>query len=328
MRILTAVSLILLSLLVVRPGLACTPEIVKGHAGDLVIDVGRIMPVATPGGDNRSFTHTYFWDAVSHSGDLTLRCRDGEGGDGAFDLKARMNGGEYDTTVRRVSPDGTGVRVSVQAIQGYDGLSASPVAAPFLQRVSQAGEDGLFHTRRLRIRVEVFSMSPVIHPGRLDYRVDRFLLAGETPLAGLRIRGYVVAGGCHVTPATPSSVRLPAARLEAFTQPGATDGNTAFDLALACDSPAPVRVRFDGEAADGLEKQGVLKNLAGEHAARGIGVQLLYHDMPVPLHQALSVGVAPAGGYRVPLRARYYRTGKHPSAGHVYAAATYTLSYY
>lgn len=47
-------------------------------------------------------------------------------------------------------------------------------------------------------------------------------------------------------------------------------------------------------------------------------VQLLYPDMPVPLHQALSVGVAPAGV--TVCQARCGHTGpKHPSAGHIYA---------
>lgn len=109
------------------------------------------------------------------------------------------------------------------------------------------------------------------------------------------------------------------------TWPG--DSNTrSFTIPLNCDAGTRVNLQIDGSAQNA--SQGVLNLTGGTGSASGVGIQLLYHNAPLPLSTSLNTGVAFSEGvFNIPLKARYYQTGSNVTPGAANASATFTLTY-
>ena len=117
----------------------------------------------------------------------------------------------------------------------------------------------------------------------------------------------------------------------AFKGPGTWpgDANTRFfQITLNCDSTTNIFFRIDGSAQNA--SQGILNLSAANDGASGVGIQLLYKDVPLPLSTETYLGVANTPGsrdYIVPLKARYYQTGSNITTGTAKASATFTIIY-
>lgn len=117
----------------------------------------------------------------------------------------------------------------------------------------------------------------------------------------------------------------------AFKGPGTWpgDANTRFfQITLNCDSQTNIYFRIDGSAQNAL--QGILNLTGANDGASGVGIQLLYKDVPLPLSTETYLGVANTPGsrdYIVPLKARYYQTGSNITTGTAKASATFTIIY-
>lgn len=116
----------------------------------------------------------------------------------------------------------------------------------------------------------------------------------------------------------------------AFKGQGTTPGENYtqnFDLPLTCHAGTKVAMQIDGSVNDAAN--GVL-NLSGtgDDNAKGVGIQVLYKDAPLPLATPLATGTAStAGSYSIPLKARYYQTENRMSGGKANGTATFTLTY-
>jgi type 1 fimbria pilin len=67
---------------------------------------------------------------------------------------------------------------------------------------------------------------------------------------------------------------------------------------------------------------------ADTSAAKGVALQLLYNDQPLPLSSRVKWQTTAAdGNYAIPLKARYLQTDASVTPGVANAAATFTVTY-
>ncbi|MGZ7458350.1 fimbrial protein [Pseudomonas sp. Ma2-10] len=115
----------------------------------------------------------------------------------------------------------------------------------------------------------------------------------------------------------------------AFTGVGTPANERAFTVPLECDAGTRINITIDG-LADGSGVAGVLAldSSGSDTVATGIGLQVLHDGRPVTLGTSISIGTAAsAGGYSVPLTARYYQNAPTVTAGVANSTATFTMTY-
>lgn len=105
---------------------------------------------------------------------------------------------------------------------------------------------------------------------------------------------------------------------------GSTAGTKSFSIPLSCDPSTPINISFEGNSDD--MQNGVLK-LSGGSTASGVGIQLMYNDVPLALASAKALGTY-SGTVTLPFAARYYQAESVIKAGTVNATANFTLTYH
>ena len=115
----------------------------------------------------------------------------------------------------------------------------------------------------------------------------------------------------------------------AFNGPGTwpTDKNTrAFSIPVLCQKGVAINFQIDGNAKD--PSRGLLNLSADTSAAKGVALQLLYNDQPLPLSSRVKWQTTTAdGNYAIPLKARYLQTDASVTPGVANANATFKLTY-
>ncbi|WP_181969832.1 fimbrial protein [Paraburkholderia sp. DHOC27] len=142
---------------------------------------------------------------------------------------------------------------------------------------------------------------------------------------------------CSVT-TTNVAVSMPYTNTSAFKGIGTTASATHFDLGLQCDPNAKPAVSFTDSAS--ISNQTNTLTLAPGSTAAGVGVQLLYQNVPVTFGSAsysyttsstpTTTGVALgtlSGVQNIPFQARYIQTAASVTPGLVKAIATFTMNY-
>ncbi|CAD5107944.1 fimbrial protein [Zestomonas carbonaria] len=179
-----------------------------------------------------------------------------------------------------------------------------------------------------------------ISPGILQVggKTSVFYGGGQYRVSDLTFSGVttVTAPACLVDSGSQNiTVALPTVAKTDFTagSPVLTGANTgrAFSIDMTCNAGAKVNYRIDGNTV----VPNVLGNATGEGMAAGVSVQLfrggLDSNMVQPLATKLLAATTVSEGERVriPLTARYYRTGavSDISSGLVSTTATFTLFY-
>lgn len=118
--------------------------------------------------------------------------------------------------------------------------------------------------------------------------------------------------------------------LSEFSGVGSVSSSTVTrSLELTCDADVNVSVKLEGTPADEVSNNSVLA-LTGEGSAgiaSGIGVQLVYNDVPLILNEDLSLKQTEGGREIFPITARYYQTKAQLSEGKADAIATLSVSY-
>ncbi len=132
--------------------------------------------------------------------------------------------------------------------------------------------------------------------------------------------------GCQVL--NPSiRMDLPIANLHHFKGVGSSTGPLMREIRLKCDPDTTVYYQVYGIEAI----PSVLKNTAGADMARGVGVQLLTGEVPVPLQMGvkkLHQNSGSEGGLsEIPLTARYYQLDPVIVPGQVLIAAYLNMYY-
>lgn len=156
----------------------------------------------------------------------------------------------------------------------------------------------------------------------------------QSPLYTGAATGKLTRATCSASQ-TNVAVVLPTADTRAFSSGvGAVAAPQAFSLSLACSAGATVSITLS-DSVNPTNQSSALQ-LTADSTAKGIGIQVLNPggtpvnfgpDSAVPGNtNQWPLGASPNGPLKVPLTARYVRTGA-VSAGTVKALATFTMSY-
>lgn len=154
-------------------------------------------------------------------------------------------------------------------------------------------------------------------------------MAGEIPInAGT---GSITQVACSIN--TPSIIfdigEVLASRFG--TEIGTTppEGQKTKNLIMDCDPEANINVMLTGVKNPDVNDDSVLaltgQNTAG--VASGVGVQLIYNNMPLTLDSRIVMKRSSGGQEMFPLTARYYQTATTVTTGTANAAATLNLTY-
>ena len=108
------------------------------------------------------------------------------------------------------------------------------------------------------------------------------------------------------------------------------EGSTVIkNLQLSCDPQANIHITMRGAQNPDVYDSSVLA-LTGQgnnDVARGVGVQLLYHNIPLTFNERIHLKRSGGGQEILPITARYYQTRESVSAGKANASATLDLTY-
>jgi type 1 fimbria pilin len=105
-------------------------------------------------------------------------------------------------------------------------------------------------------------------------------------------------------------------------------GNTQ-NLGLDCDAAANINISLSGIQNPDVETSSVLAltGQGNEGVAKGVGVQLLYNDVPLELNNRIVLKPSTGGQESLPITARYYQTQTEVTPGTANASATLNLTY-
>ncbi len=138
----------------------------------------------------------------------------------------------------------------------------------------------------------------------------------------------VTTVACSVTNSA-LSVTMGTVQKRAFRGAGTGPGDSftrTLTIPLNCNAGTRVNVQIDGSVQDAAN--GVLNLTGGTGSATGVGIQLLYNNVPLTLQKPINTGSADtAGTFSIPLQARYYQTGSDITPGTANATATFTITY-
>ncbi|BCG09327.1 MULTISPECIES: fimbrial protein [Buttiauxella] len=107
------------------------------------------------------------------------------------------------------------------------------------------------------------------------------------------------------------------------------DVSTTQNLGLDCDAGANINVSLNGTQNPDSSDASVLalNNQGGSDVASGVGIQLLYNDVPLVLNDAIVLKNSLGGVETFPLKARYIQTKTTVTAGDASTNATLQLTY-
>ncbi|MGB7801541.1 fimbrial protein [Buttiauxella sp.] len=107
------------------------------------------------------------------------------------------------------------------------------------------------------------------------------------------------------------------------------DVSSTQNLGLDCDGGANINVSLNGTQNPDSSDASVLalNNQGGSDVASGLGIQLLYNDVPLVLNNRIALKVSPGGVETFPLKARYIQTKASVTVGDASTSATLQLTY-
>ena len=107
------------------------------------------------------------------------------------------------------------------------------------------------------------------------------------------------------------------------------DVSTTQNLGLECDAGANINVSLNGTQNPDSSDASVLalNNQGGSDIASGVGIQLLYNDIPLVLNNNIVLKNSPGGVETFPLKARFIQTQTTVTAGDASTNATLQLTY-
>ncbi|HCT7898523.1 TPA: fimbrial protein [Enterobacter cloacae] len=154
-------------------------------------------------------------------------------------------------------------------------------------------------------------------------------LLWQSPEAAVNINSFsVTTPACKLTTVS-TPVNMKEVDKNAFNGKGTTPGevNTqSFSLPMSCNAGTSVSIKLEGNIYDATK--GVINTTSGNNAATGVGIQLLYNNLPMMLGSDVAVGTSNTGGsFSIPLKARYYQTGERITPGTANGVLSFTMTY-
>lgn len=155
-------------------------------------------------------------------------------------------------------------------------------------------------------------------------------LINSVTMNNLKISGttQIVPLACSIT--TPTmQFTLGDVFAGSLTSVGTTAKPTVFNLGLNCNAGARVNAQLTGTQNTDTSTAGVLKltNAGGANVATGVGIQLLYNNVPLALGNNIVLKTSAGGVEALPFTAQYYQTKTVVTPGSANATATLQLTY-
>lgn len=239
-----------------------------------------------------------------------------------------MNGSMTGDNVYPTSVAGIGIRLSLLIRQkgNHTSLNALPVNEQFaLDDKSDLTSDDVF------IKTELVKTGSIASLGHISYQSPSILTLTRSALQQSVSVDYTFsatppAGYCRFSAANAafSLVPVDVATLKAQK----TGESTPLDVTYICTgSPEHIEMTFFGVAED--SGRGILKNTLTAGNATGVGVQILYRNLPLVFGSPVSLDDLPLVNNQssIPLAARYIVTSPELKAGKVDTIATIKLNF-
>ncbi|MCS3604420.1 hypothetical protein M2371_003660 [Buttiauxella sp. BIGb0471] len=239
-----------------------------------------------------------------------------------------MNGSMTGDNVYPTSVAGIGIRLSLLIRQkgNHTPLSTLPVNEQFtLDDKSDLTSDDVF------IKTELVKTGSIESLGHISYQSPSILTLTRSALQQSVSVDYSFsatppAGYCHFLAANAAFSLVPVD--VATLQAQKTAASTQFDITYVCTgSPEHIEMTLYGVAAD--PEKGILKNTLTADNATGVGVQLLYRNLPLAFGSPVSLDDLPMvhNQSSIPLAARYIAISPEVKAGKIDTIATIKLNF-
>jgi P pilus assembly protein, pilin FimA len=333
-RILGAASLLSLGLFA-QPALAwkCSTLVSTITVSPPNITVPRDLPVGSPIGNPVSTPAFNAFTCVNNEqGDVSDQTL-GPRGMGTFD--SMING----RRIYKTNIDGIGYSLSgktahcggaTATVTGSDTIRGQVDTAKMC-----ANLDGMIApTIGASLTVTFYKTAAVTGSGTVSARTVgalamlNNLLLWQNPEPLLNINPFTVTTAACQMSTTSIPVNMGEVDKNEFHGKGSTPAEAktkSFNLPMLCNANTPVKVRMEGDVYDA--DRGVFNTTGGTNVATGVGIQLLYNDLPMPLSSEVAVGSATGGNFSVPLKARYYQTGDSITPGAANGVLSFTMTY-
>ncbi|WP_320727294.1 fimbrial protein [Enterobacter sp. 118C5] len=135
---------------------------------------------------------------------------------------------------------------------------------------------------------------------------------------------------CEITSGNSLSFELGNVQAGQFTSVGTiSDKTSTLDLKLNCDANANVNLTLNGTQNSDADDPGILAltNQGADGVAEGIGVQLIYNELPLKINERLLLKTSSGGQESFPITARYIQTKNQVKPGIANATATLDITY-
>lgn len=151
---------------------------------------------------------------------------------------------------------------------------------------------------------------------------------GGNPDSSVYYSGNIIYKSVTCSAGNNIAVPLGDIPVSAFSGQGTTAGDQIFVIPVTCDNTVNVKMSMNSPAYIS-QPNGVIALTAGGSNASGIGVQMLFNNMPVVFDNYFAVGSVTIAGstLNVPFITRYYQTGETLLPGQANATATVTMAY-
>jgi type 1 fimbria pilin len=114
-----------------------------------------------------------------------------------------------------------------------------------------------------------------------------------------------------------------------LTSPGMTAKPKQFDMGLDCDAGTQVNVKLTGtqNSSTGVNSVLQLTGAGSAGVASGVGIQLLYNNVPLELNKNILLKTSAGGLETFPFTAQYYQTAARVTGGTANTTATLEMTY-
>ncbi|MCU6398537.1 fimbrial protein [Enterobacter quasiroggenkampii] len=140
----------------------------------------------------------------------------------------------------------------------------------------------------------------------------------------------LIIAACSITTGSQMSFPLGDVSMTEFKGIGpVTTKTSTVNLGLDCDADANINVTLSGNQNPDSSDTSVLKltNQGQQGVAQGVGVQLLYNDLPLEINKMITLKKSSGGQESFAFTARYYQNNNSPKPGQANATATLNVTY-
>lgn len=193
---------------------------------------------------------------------------------------------------------------------------------------SHNGDAWAWSTWGTSFEITLIKTGPISN-GDITGVTAKFIMDGLGDLLTLNINaGKIIALACSVN-TSKIDAPLGDVYIPSFTGVGSTPKSYNFDVGLDCDAGANINMSLTGtQSAETSDTSILALTDDGEgKVATGVGVQILYNDMPLKLNENIVLKKSQGGQESLPFTARYYQTKPTVKTGSANATATLNITY-